>query len=60
MKLIKEYDIPDHGDCYKCEASILTGQHGQDMYCLGFDVFVGSDDSYKQCQACKDWLKQQN
>jgi len=52
MKLIKEYDIPEDGDCYKCKRNDKN-------ICEPFGVWIAGVFQYFQCQACKDWLKQQ-
>lgn len=55
MKLIKEYDIPEDGDCCKCKFWILA--LGGRTYCIPFKKFIGNNKS--QRKSCKDWLKQQ-
>lgn len=54
MKLIKEYDIPEDGDCSLCEAEFKA--NSCDSVCCAFGEWISD---YGQCQSCKDWLKQQ-
>lgn len=59
MKMIKEYNIQEDGDCDICMARCFSS-------CQAFSklLIIGIDKNFKmtkreQCQACKDWLKQQ-
>jgi hypothetical protein len=67
MKLIKEYNIPDDGNCNSCKSRLgsMCNAFGEHIFVHKYKpgkgvmgmTFVGTELS--QCQACKDWLKQQ-